>query len=165
MKSTGTTTDRAEIARLVHAYAVAMDEADPGAFLHLFIPAGSLVVLAPGRERPLAVFDRPGPEGIGMIATLMGEIYESTQHHVTSHVATIEGDRAGGTTYCVATHVLVEDGLRNLETLCVRYAEEFVRTPDGWRFGERRVTQMWALSTPAPRRPLAIDRAAARRRR
>jgi hypothetical protein len=165
-------TDRAEISaqlaelrRLAERYAVAMDTQDLDVFPRLFVPDGALVVRAPGREQPLGVFTGPGPDGIGLIARLLGEIYRATLHHITTHVATIKGDRATGTTYCLAYHMTGDGGGGGtLETLGVRYEEQFVHTADGWRFTVRDATRLWSQITPTPHSPLLIDRAAARTR-
>jgi SnoaL-like domain len=160
----GTGMELAEIRRLVDAYALAMDRRDLEAFPRLFVPDGALVVRAPGREKPLGIFQGPGPDGVGLIARLLGDLYRATLHHITTHEATIDGDRATGTTYCLAYHVV--DGVDGgaLETLGVRYEEEFLRTTEGWRIRVRDATRLWSQITPTPYEPLLIDRAAARAR-
>jgi hypothetical protein len=157
--------DGEQIRALVHDYALAMDNADTAAFSDLFVADGSLVVRALGREEPLGVFRGPGPEGVGMIARMLSELYAATLHHITTHQATIDGDTATGTTYCLAYHVLARDEGDVLETIGVRYEEEFVRTGAGWRMRERNATRLWAQTTPVPVRPLAVDRAAGEARR
>ena len=156
--------DRVELRDLVDAYAVAMDRCDTEAFHRQFTPDGRLVVLAVGRERPLATFQGPGIDGIGLIAIVMREVYVSTLHNVTTHTADVDGDRATGTTYCVAHHVAAEAEADRLEFLGVRYAEHFVRTSDGWRFAQRDITRLWSHTITSPRRPLLVDHAVAARR-
>jgi hypothetical protein len=153
--------DVAELRGLVDAYALAMDENDTDAFHRLFTPDGSLVVLAPGRSKPLGTFAGPGTDGVGVIAVLMAEIYQSTLHNITTFAAEVDGDTATGTTYCLAYHVVAGDDGGAVETLGVRYEETFVRTPEGWRFARRDATRLWSQSMPTPREPLMIDRAAA----
>jgi ketosteroid isomerase-like protein len=160
----GTSMELAEIRRLVDAYALAMDRRDLEAFPRLFVPDGALVVRAPGREKPLGIFQGPGPDGVGLIARLLGDLYRATLHHITTHEATIDGDRATGTTYCLAYHVVDGADGGALETLGVRYEEEFVRTTEGWRIRVRDATRLWSQITPTPYEPLLIDRAAARAR-
>jgi SnoaL-like protein len=154
----------AEIRGLVDAYALAMDRNDIDAFPRLFVPDGALVVRAPGREKPLGTFRGPGPDGVGLIARLMSDLYRATLHHITTHEAVIDGDRATGTTYCLAYHMVDGEDGGSLETLGVRYDEQFARTPDGWRFEVRDATRLWSQITPTPYEPLLIDRAAARSR-
>jgi hypothetical protein len=156
-----TAKDLAELRSLTEAYALAMDRVDLEAFPRLFVPDGSLLVRQGGRTEPLGEFRGPGPHGIGLIARLLGDLYESTLHHVTTHEAVVEGDRAAGTTYCLAYHI-ANGGGRVLETLGVRYEERFVRTDEGWRFELRDATRLWSQITPLPHEPLLIDRAAAR---
>ena len=153
----------AEIRSLVDRYAMAMDSGDLDVFPQLFVPDGALVVRAPNREKPLAIFTGPGSDGVGMIATLLGELYRATLHHITTHTATVDGDRATGVTYCLAYHMCDDEQGERLETIGVRYDEEFVRTPDGWRMGTREATRLWSQITPTPRTPLVIDHAAAAR--
>jgi hypothetical protein len=150
-----------EIRGLVDAYAAAMDDSDLDVFPRLFVPDGALIVRAPERARPLGVFRGPGADGIGLIATLLRELYRSTLHNITTHQARIHGDQATGTTYCLAYHVVAGEDGGALETLGVRYEEHFVRTPDGWRFQTRDATRLWSQTTPTPLHPLLIDRAAA----
>lgn len=148
---------------LVDAYAVAMDDCDLEALASQFDSDGQLVVVAAGREKPLAVLTGPGPEGIGAIALAMRDCYEHTLHNVTTHVAALDGDSATGTTYCVAHHVPPDGG--EVEFLAVRYAESFRRDQRGWRFARREVVRLWSGKTPAGREPLLVDRAVAARLR
>ena len=157
--------DGEQIRALVHDYALAMDNTDTAAFSDLFVTDGCLVVRALGRDEPLGVFRGPGSEGVGMIARMLGELYAATLHHITTHRATIDGDAATGTTYCLAYHVLAGDEGDVLETIGVRYEEEFVRTVAGWRMRERNATRLWAQTTPVPAGPLAVDRATGEARR
>jgi hypothetical protein len=150
-----------EIRGLVDAYAAAMDDADLDVFPRLFVPDGALVVRAPEREKPLGVFQGPGPDGVGLIAKLLRELYRSTLHNITTHQAKIHGEQATGTTYCLAYHVVAGDDGGALETLGVRYEEHLVHTPEGWRFLTRDATRLWSQTTPTPLQPLLIDRAAA----
>jgi hypothetical protein len=145
--SSDTNADLAEIRALVDRYAIAMDQADLDAFPQLFVSDGALVVLAPGREKPMGTFTGPGADGVGLIASLMSELYRDTLHHITTHHVTVDGDGGGG-----------------LETLGVKYEEHCVRTPQGWRFQTRRATRLWSQVTPTSHEPLKIDRAAARAR-
>jgi hypothetical protein len=160
----GVISDLAEIRALTEAYAIAMDRNDLDAFPRLFVPDGALVVRAPGRDTPLGTFRGPGPDGIGLIARLMSDLYRATLHHITTHEARVDGGRATGTTYCLAYHMVAGEDGGALETLGVRYDEQLVRTPDGWRFAVREATRLWSQIAPTPYEPLLIDRAASRLR-
>lgn len=154
----------AELRALVDQYALAMDGPAIDVLERLFVPDGTLVVKDLGRERPAAVFEGPGPTGIGLLVLLMRRHYRATMHHITTHHAAIDGQRASGRTYCIANHML-EDEQGTVETLAVRYQEDFVRTEAGWRFRAREVTRMWSRIERIPREPLLLDRLAAERRR
>jgi hypothetical protein len=154
--------DRGELLRLVNRYALAMDNGELDVFPRLFVADGSLVVKSRGRERPMGVFRGPGPDGIGLIAQLLREQYRATMHHITTHVSQISGDRATGTTHCLAYHLVASEDGGSLETLGVRYEESFVRTSEGWRFEVREATRLWSQITPTPHEPLLVDRAAGR---
>ena len=146
-----------------------MDSGDLDVFPQLFVPDGALVVRAPDREKPLGVFKGPGENGVGLIAKLLSELYRATLHHITTHEATIDGDRATGTTYCLAYHMTADDGDGGkLGHFGVHYAEQLVRTADGWRFTVRDATRLWSQITPTPYEPLVSSiapRAAAARAR
>jgi hypothetical protein len=152
-----------ELRRLVEAYASAMDRGDLEEFGRLFVLDGALVVRAPGRDSPLGVFQ--GPAGVALIARLLGELYVATLHNITTHRVVLNGDSATGTTYCLAYHVVGNGEGDALETLGVRYEDEYVRTPDGWRMRIRNATRLWSQTTPMDGEPLLIDRAAAQSRR
>lgn len=154
--------DLAAIRRLVDAYSIAMDDADVAVLPELFTADGKLEVYAPGKPEPVGTFRGRSPDGACAIARLMQRIYRSTMHSITTHGASVAGDRAQATTYCIAYHV-VDDG--GVEATGVRYADELHRTADGWRFGVRRATRLWshaAISSPGS---LLIDRAASDARR
>jgi hypothetical protein len=165
VRMTVETAHPAELRRLVEAYALAMDENDVDAFGEIFVPDGELIVRAAGREKPLAVFRGPGADGVGMIAILMARLYRATLHHITTHYATVQGEEGSGVTYCLAYHMVDEDGESRLETLGVRYEERYVLTEHGWRIRTRDATRLWSQITPTPDEPLLIDRAAAAARR
>jgi hypothetical protein len=157
--------DAAEIRRLVDAYAVSMDTGDLELLAELFVPEGSLVVCTLGRAQPIATFVGTGADGIGVIPLAMAEVYESTMHQITTHFSRPDGARATGTTYCVADHVLKDSSTPVLESLGVRYREEWVRTDAGWRFARREVTRLWSSVGPTTSAPLGVDRAVAARLR
>jgi hypothetical protein len=153
--------DSIELRALVDAYALAMDDCDPELLGGLFVPDGELVVLEPGRIRPLARLTGTGVTGIAAIPLAMQDAYVSTLHHVTTHHARVEGMSATGATSCIAQHVPADGG--DIEVLAVRYRDQFIREDDGWRFRRREVTRLWASRIPARPGPLGVDHAVAAR--
>lgn len=58
----------------------------------------------------------------------------TTQHFLTNHRITIEGDQARGIAHMRAEHWLLEDdGSTSRYTMFGYYDDRFVRTPDGWK--------------------------------
>jgi hypothetical protein len=157
--------DAIALRRLVEVYAQAMDAGDPDGFHDIFVPEGALIVLAPGSEEPMGSFEGPGPDGVGLIAGLLSEIYRNTMHHITNHTVEIDGDEASGVTYCLAYHLCRDDDGERIETLGVTYADTYVRAAPGWRIHTRRATRIWSQIEQLDTRPLLIDRAAGRRAR
>ena len=146
-----------EVRRLAERYAVAVDTADPAALADLFTADGALIIRAMGRREPLSEFRGSGTEGVGLMARLLGEVYESTLHHVTTHLADVRGDEATAITYCVAQHVASGDDGRIMESVGVRYDDTCVRRDGSWRFRSRDVTCLWVRVEPLPRVGLLLD--------
>ena len=157
--------DAAELRRLVEVYAQAMDAGDPDGFHDIFVPEGVLIVLAPGSQKPMGSFEGPGPEGVGLIAGLLSEVYRDTMHHITNHTVEVDGDGATGITYCLAYHLCDDADGERIETLGVTYADTYVRTAAGWRIHTRRATRIWSQIEALDTSPLLVDRAAGRRAR
>jgi len=134
---------------LAERYAAAIDRADPDALAALFTPDGGLDIRAGDR----LLYEFRG-ERLRRFAQLIGETYESTLHHVTTHVV----DGEGATTWCLAHHVTRE---RMLESVGVRYADSFALLDGEWRFALREVDALWVKVEPLPRVGLTLDRALA----
>jgi ketosteroid isomerase-like protein len=123
--------DRRAIARIVHAYAVAVDGDDPDRFASLFTQDG---LLSTG-TRLL--------HGRAEIASVIREIralFFRTMHQVTTHASEPEGDGARGTTYCTAFHLSNRSGdTADCLEIAVRYHDRFARLAEGWRIAEQRL--------------------------
>jgi hypothetical protein len=55
----------------------------------------------------------------------------------------LDGDRASGVSYCLAHHVTRRAGEAKIMVASIRYSDQFVRTPEGWRFDEGRLMVDW----------------------
>ncbi len=78
------------------------------------------------------------------------EYYPVTMHFMGNQLATVAGDTASVETYAVAYHWMgVPAGSDHEENLVVgvRYHDELVRTPDGWKVALRRVSPDWRQGT------------------
>ncbi len=66
--------------------------------------------------------------------------YTGTRHAITGQSVEVEGNRAHSSADCTAQHWLPGGGCR---TIGVRYRDELVRGPDGWRIVRRDVETLW----------------------
>ena len=88
---------------------------------------------------------------------------KTTQHFLTNHRITIEGDRARGIAHMRAEHWLLEnDGTTSRYTMFGYYDDRFLRTDNGWKMYEM---QLNVTQTEGDRRVMdeAQRRAKARR--
>ena len=65
---------------------------------------------------------------------------KATQHCVTNHVISTDGDRAHSTSYVIAQHVRENDVTF---TLGGTYSDDLVRVGTGWRIASRRFVTSW----------------------
>ena len=65
---------------------------------------------------------------------------KATQHCVTNHVISTDGDRAHSTSYVIAQHVRENDVTF---TLGGAYSDDLVRVGTGWRIAGRRFVTSW----------------------
>ena len=65
---------------------------------------------------------------------------KATQHCVTNHVISTDGDRAHSTSYVIAQHVRDSDVTF---TLGGTYVDDLVRVGTGWRIASRRFVTLW----------------------
>ena len=65
---------------------------------------------------------------------------KATQHCVTNHVISTDGDRAHSTSYVIAQHVRENDVTF---TLGGAYSNDLVRVGTGWRIASRRFVTSW----------------------
>jgi hypothetical protein len=117
---------------LAHRYAAAVDDRDFAAVAGLFAPDGVLVVPRPPRYLD-PVVEHVGPAGVlEAMAALAG--VPRTFHAVVGAVYDGTRGRVAG----VAHHVLPGDPVIDL-VWHLRYLDDYVETPDGWRFARREV--------------------------
>ncbi|HUK33052.1 MAG TPA: nuclear transport factor 2 family protein [Vicinamibacterales bacterium] len=133
--------DYLDIQQLVSSYPYGLDEnIDNGeTYASLFAPG--------------AVFTRPRTEGHDNLATLAnGQPHGAhyTRHFITNHVIEpAPGGGAIGKEYAVIIDI-GEDGKPGGIALGGRYDDEYVKTPQGWRFKTRAFTPSRADVVPPP---------------
>src|SRR5712692_8329180 len=67
----------------------------------------------------------------------------ATQHMITNHVITVDGDKALCVAYVQAQHYLPNDRGDSIQTMGGYYTNRFVRTPQGWRIRSCKLTLTW----------------------
>ena len=132
--------DYFEIEQLVSSYPYGLDEnTDNGeSYAKLFAPG--------------AVFTRPHTEGHDNLAALAnGQPHGAhyTRHFITNHVIEPAPGGAIGKEYAVIIDI-PEPGRPGGIALGGRYDDEYVKTPQGWRFKTRTFTPSHAEVPPAP---------------
>ncbi len=130
--------DRRAIRAIVDDYARYADRIDNEALAGLFTPDGALLIFDGGSTRP--VRERHGRAEISEAIKGLSR-YEVTMHSVTNHYVEFDGDAATGETYCRASHIRpVEGGLagaRENYVMNIRYLDDYLRLPEGWRIARR----------------------------
>lgn len=127
------------IEQLLNQYAMSVDERDLDAYASCFTP--DVVISGPGFELRGDV----AKPTIDMLAAT----YESTMHNVHNHRHRINGDRASGITYCVASHIQNHGGgKRTKMDMYIRYHDELVKQDNQWRFGKRRLDVLCTTTVP-----------------
>jgi len=76
--------------------------------------------------------------------------FAMTMHVLGNHLAEVHGDAATSETYAVCYHRRpgVPDGAQFV--VAMRYLDDLVRTPEGWRIRRRRATVEWQRNEPPP---------------
>ncbi len=124
--------DRQEIQDLIHAYCECVDTYQPAKVAALFT-ADCITDYGPSFGG-----ESVGPELVEKGCAYTLATFEATSHHVTNIRLHFEGDdTARGVTYLYAWHKL-GDGKPDFQ-IWARYLDRFTRTPEGWRFSERRL--------------------------
>jgi 3-phenylpropionate/cinnamic acid dioxygenase small subunit len=67
----------------------------------------------------------------------------ATQHMITNHVITVEGDNATCIAYVQARHHLPNDKGANSQTMFGYYTNHFIRSAQGWKIKRCKLTVTW----------------------
>ncbi|WP_029144895.1 nuclear transport factor 2 family protein [Microbacterium luticocti] len=139
--------DRLDLSDLVHRYADAVDRRRVDDVVALFTADAQFVSPDPP-EHLDAVKTREGHPGVRIaLAGLDG--LARTHHGILGEVFRIDGDVAVGSITGVARHWMERDDRVTDVTWYLRYADEYVRTADGWRIRRRALTIDAIEHTPA----------------
>jgi hypothetical protein len=70
--------------------------------------------------------------------------FQTTQHMITNHVITIDGDKALCVAYLQAQHCLPNEQGDSTQTIGGYYTNHFIRTPHGWKIKACKLTMTWS---------------------
>lgn len=132
--------DRIALRDVAEAYARCADRIDGEGLAALFMPEGVLRIVNRGSEATPRV--RTGREEIATAIKGLDR-YVATMHMVGNQYLTVDGDEATGETYCIAHHLLGESGDQVDHVMMIRYQDQFVRQPDGWKIAVRELRVDW----------------------
>jgi 3-phenylpropionate/cinnamic acid dioxygenase small subunit len=124
--------DRLDIEDLLTKYAFFLDDRDFDALKELFVPGARMDYEASGGiagERDAVV------EWLRETVSA----FPMSEHVVTNRLVTVDGDEASSRSY-LYNPMQLPGG--KITFLGGRYHDRFTRTPDGWRFAERRIDQI-----------------------
>jgi SnoaL-like domain len=134
--------DRLAIRELIEAYAHCADRREVAGQMALFTPDTHFVVYMNATD-PTPSQELHSRESLAPIFADLNK-YDATTHFVSqSTIFTLNDDRAAGETYCLAHHVWVENGQRQLMLASLRYNDTFVKVDGAWLFAERLLYVDW----------------------
>jgi pantothenate kinase len=138
-KKIQTLLDRMEIIDTETRYAKGVDTRDRDLYRSCFTDEMDLDMSGMGTGEPMKISgDAWADQAISLVSG-----FQSTQHIITNHVITIDGDRATCTAYVQAQHY----NPQNMWTVGGYYTNTLVRTAEGWKISKLKLTPMWQQFT------------------
>jgi len=134
--------DRLAIRELVEAYAHCADRRDAKGQMYLFTEDTHFLVYMNAKD-PTPSQELHSRDALAPVFAELNK-YDATTHFVgQSTIVTLTPDRATGEAYCLAHHVTVDGGKRQLMVASLRYLDTFVKIDGAWLFSERRLYVDW----------------------
>ncbi|MCU1482253.1 MAG: hypothetical protein JWQ19_3039 [Subtercola sp.] len=132
---------RVQLRALVDEYAWLADQRDLHGWADLFTDDGSFTAFSPGAETPFA----SSTGRAELVEVLHGnDAFPHTFHFIANHHVTVTGEQtAHGITYAQAHHTLGEGERTQSLVWLIRYHDEYVYTPAGWKFAARELQLAW----------------------
>jgi 3-phenylpropionate/cinnamic acid dioxygenase small subunit len=131
--------DRAAISDVQLRHATGVDTRDWALYRSCFTDEG--------RDRlHLGLRRRAAPRqsrSLGRTARRTVSGLKATQHMITNHVITIDGDEGTCVAYVQARHHLPNHAGGSDQTMFGYYTNRFVRTPEGWKIRACKLTVTW----------------------
>src|SRR5579863_1159647 len=134
--------DRLAVRELVEAYAHCADRRDANRQMSLFTADTHFVVFMNAKDSK-PTWELRSRDALAPVFADLNK-YDATTHFVgQSTILSLTDERASGETYCLAHHVSIADGKRQLMIASLRYLDTFVNEDGGWLFAERRLYVDW----------------------
>src|SRR5258707_14515424 len=134
--------DRLAIRELVEAYAHCADRRDAKGQMSLFTDDTHFVVYMNAKDSKPSM-ELHSREALAPVFADLNK-YDATTHFLgQSTIFTLTDNRATGEAYCLAHHVTVDGGRRQLMIASLRYLDTFVKISGVWLFAERPLYVDW----------------------
>lgn len=131
--------DRMEITDTSIRYATGIDLRDRELYRSCFTDEMEIDFSSIGMGEPLKV---QADLWVDQAFSIVGG-FESTQHMITNHVISIQGDQATCVAYLQAQHYNPE----GMWTVGGYYTNTLVRTPEGWKISKLKLTATWTKNS------------------
>jgi hypothetical protein len=134
--------DRLAIRELVEAYAHCADRRDANGQMSLFTADTHFVVFMNAKD-PTPSQELHSRDALAPVFAELNKYVATTHFLGQSTIFALTDDRGTGEAYCLAHHVTVDDGRRQLMIASLRYLDAFVKINGAWLFAERRLYVDW----------------------
>jgi ketosteroid isomerase-like protein len=141
------TANRLAIRELVEAYAHCADRRDAKGQMSLFTPDTHFVVYMNAKD-PKPAQELHSREALAPVFADLNK-YAATMHFIgQSTILSLTVDQGTGETYCLAHHLTVDGGKRQLMIAALRYYDTFAKIDGAWLFAERLLYVAWLEERP-----------------
>jgi hypothetical protein len=134
--------DRLAIRELVEAYAHCADRRDANGQMSLFTADTHFVVYMNAKD-PTPSQELHSRDALAPVFAELNKYVATTHFLGQSTIFALTDHRGTGETYCLAHHVTVDGGKRQLMIASLRYLDAFVKINGAWLFAERRLYVDW----------------------
>jgi uncharacterized protein (TIGR02246 family) len=139
--------DLVALRALVDQYALAVDARDSERFAAVFTPDGVLQGLPLGHTEPTMHY--AGRDQLRNVIGDRASRFLRTFHVIANHTCERDGDEAVGIAYCMAHHLVDQDGALTDILMLIRYHDRYSRAAGDWRIAHRDVVRHWTTTTSA----------------
>ena len=129
--------DFIEIQQLMYRYARCADHRDYAGFARVFTDDATLIY----RGNAFA--------GLSTIQKILTDLekYKRTLHQVSNTDYQVDGHKALGETYCLASHIMDGDAGEIKLDMAIRYKDKLIKEAEGWRIQGRELELVWTQTS------------------